>query len=388
MLSLRFFTSFANARAMGAYVAVVGLAFAVGCDDGGGGNSPNGDAGVDASEDADVIPMNDAEVLSCNALEGDYVPGATDDWAACISDDGDYHKIMDTVSTEARIQAFVDMADSIFTPSADPSATDFDDARDLYTVAEGLASRVGRRYDPHFPNPDDVDCGAADEPTLAANADYCVGPAILQPIINAAFAAGQTEDDSEPARVYGARIEAAILWFLYASEYKESLTCTTTAKDCDSSWAYVTGGGPVEKGGETGLGGYVRALDDGAADRIWNGALAVRCWRDLDAEATATDTELRDAARDQFDRATIDGVALIVADRLSAAKSATGDERAYHVAFVKVLARALYREMDERDEDVQDALEAALADAAPTDGDIDDALAAIAGIFPTACVLE
>jgi hypothetical protein len=384
MLSLRFFTS----RAMGACLAVLGLACAAGCDDDKSNKPPAGDAGVDASEDGDVIPMNDAEVLACTALEGDYAPGATDDWDACISDDGEYHKIMDTVSTEARIQAFVDMADAIFTPSADPSATDFDDARDLYTTAEGLASRVGRRYDPHFPNPDDVDCGAADGPTLAANADYCVGPAILQPIINDAFAAGQTEDDGEPARVYGARIEAAVLWFLYASLYKESLTCTTTAKDCDSSWAYVTGGGPVEKGGETGLGGYVRDLDDGAADRIWNGALAVRCWRDLDAEATATDTELRDAARDQFDRATIDGVALIVADRLNAAKAATGSERAYHVAFVKVLARALYREMDEGDGGAQDDLEAALADDAPSDGDIDAALAAIAGVFPTACVLE
>lgn len=297
------------------------------------------DAGVCMPRDPATIP----DPGSCSPLPTDYTPCADDMWPACISDFGEYVRIQDTISSIARVRAFEEIATLLFDPTRDPSGADFLMARDIYQEEEGLDSRLVRRYDPHFDVPDGTDCTLPE--MASAFPDYCVGPAKLQPIVLDAFARGAAEE--APTRLQAARIEATLLWFLYVSTYKESLTCTTKAKDCDSSYAYYTGGEPARGG--IGLARYVREVDPYAHDRAWDGVLAVRCWRDLDSGDTATDLELRDRARNQYDRAILDGVAAIVSDRLRQVAATTGDEQAYHWAFVQTLGPALDRSYQERD---------------------------------------
>ncbi|MCZ7687474.1 MAG: hypothetical protein M5U28_55530 [Sandaracinaceae bacterium] len=213
----------------------------------------------------------------CAPLATDYAPGADDDWPACISDDGEYHRIVESISTIARVGAYEELEALLFDPSRDPSPDDFLNGRLLYQETEGLDSRVVRRYDPHFAVPDGTDCTLDGAPE--AYPDYCVGPAVLSPLILSAFEAGIT-GGAEPPRVHAARVQAALLWFLAVSTYKESLTCTRTAQDCDSAYAYYTGG-EAARGG-LGLAEDVAAVDPAAHERAWDGLLAVRCWRDLD----------------------------------------------------------------------------------------------------------
>ena len=364
------------------WVLWVAVALVSGCEeddpkvsdrpDAGDGDSGDGDSG-DGDGDGD---SGDGDVGSdCTPLDTDYSPGADDLWDACVSDDGEYHRIQDSISSIARILAFEDIAALIFDPSSDPSSDDFLTARMLYQIDEGLDSRVVRRYDPHYEVPDGTDCTADGIPAMYP--DRCVGPARLAPTILDALNAG-IMGEGVPVRVNAARAEAALLWFLYASQYKESFTCTTAAKDCDSSYAYYTGGEPARGG--LGLARYVDEVDPEAHDRAWDGLLALRCWRDLDSADTAEDLELRDRARDQYDRAVLDGVAAIVRDRLELLAAAEGDEAAYYHAFVQTLGPVLDREGQQRSASDADALAAELEkdlDALDTDA----AIAAIDAIF-------
>ena len=43
--------------------------------------------------------------VSCKALPTDYSPGADDMWEPCISDDGTYHRIQESISTIQRVRA-------------------------------------------------------------------------------------------------------------------------------------------------------------------------------------------------------------------------------------------------------------------------------------------
>lgn len=371
---------------------------AAGCgDDVAAKDAGNPDSGTS------VVP--DAGPLSCQPLKGDYAPGASDAWSKCSFDDGTYHKIMATIGSAARVQAFEDMAELLFTPKVDPSVDDFKNAYLKYIGAGGgeeqsIESRIKRRYDPHFGvSPDEdpvngIDCHDVittdANPAVAENPDYCVGAGILKPIVDAAFEAAADAADTDPRRLHAARIEGALLWLFYASAYKESESCTDTPEDCDSSWAY--GNGAKDKGKEIGLAGRIRALDPETADRIWNGNLAVGCWREIDktgAELNLTydsiDRNLRDKSRDQADRALLDGVALVVSDTLSQAKTASGDVANYHIAMVQVLGRALYRQMGEDSPTDEATLKAALDAKAPTDTQLDAAIAAIDNVFPISC---
>ncbi|NOY93369.1 MAG: hypothetical protein GXP55_19465, partial [Deltaproteobacteria bacterium] len=271
---------------------------------------------------------------ACTPTATDYAPDATDMWPACVSDDGDYHRIEPVISSEARVAAFEEIAPLLFDPTADPSADDFIAARLIYQEDQGIDSRVVRRYDPHFSVPDGTDCTAPGVAEMFP--DYCVGPGLLSPMILDEFAAGATGSGSEPARVHAARIEAGLLWFFYVSSFKESLTCSTKPKDCDSSYAYYTGGAQAGMG--TGLSARVRAVAPEADARAFDGFLALRCWRDLDMADTATDLERRDWARGQFDRAELDGVAAILRTRLGSLCGLTGPELAYQWAFLQTLA--------------------------------------------------
>ena len=182
----------------------------------------------------------------------------------------------------------------------------FTDARVIHSDANGLDSRVQRREDLHYPEVPAADGACTDPGVPDVHPDRCAGPARILPLLNDAFAGGSAGADP---LVNAARIEAALLWFLYLSPYKESYTCTTTPADCDSAWAYYTGG--EDRAGGMGLAAYVAALDAETHDRIWDGLLAVRCWKNLDHETgTSTDATMRDAAREQLDRAALRGVAL------------------------------------------------------------------------------
>ena len=350
----------------------------VGCgDDAGGDDAPGSDAGNDDPADAGdgdasrCMPRDPDDIPdpgSCMAAADDYAPCADDGWPACVSDDGEYHRIEETISTIGRVVGFEEIADLLFDPTEDPSTDAFLMARMVYQEDEGLDSRVVRRYDPHHDG-QGVDCTMPDVPV--AEPDYCVGPARIQPVILGALNDGIM---GNTPRANAAKVEAGLLWFLYVSTYKESSTCTDKAKDCDSSYAYYTGG--EEMRGGIGLARYVREVDTHAHDRAWDGLLAQRGWRDRDSDEVATDLELRDRARAQADRAILHGVSSIVRDRLDELEAASGDERAYYHAFVQVLGGVLDREARERDSDAADALAAEL----DKDADAIDTAAAIAAI--------
>lgn len=343
---------------------------------------PASDAGA---ADATTPPPGDAAVpptpicnglasappsASCGRLASDYTPGADDTWPPCVTDDGEYHRVLPDISTIARVMAYEEIGALLFDPRRDPSAMEFLDARLIYQRDEGLDSRVVRRYDPHYAAPDGTDCAIDGVPE--AFPEYCVGPASIGPRILEAFAAGIAGEGAEAPRVHAARIEAALLWFLAVSTYKESLTCTTTAKDCDSSYAYYTGG-EAARGG-IGLAGEVAAVAPSVHDRAWDGLLAVRCWRDLDPAEAATDLATRERAREQYDREVTRGVAAILRDRLVRACRADPAERAYHDAFVRVLAGYFDRAMRAADPAAADALAAAVT------GPTLDATAAVTAI--------
>ena len=349
------------------FALCVSLAF--GCGDDDGTTDPDAAVGDDAGTTDDAGPMACMPVpaaerpeapAGCMAAADDYAPCEDDAWPECVSDGNEYVRIQDSISTIARVRGFEEIAELLFDPTSDPSSDDFLMARGIYQEEEGLDSRVVRRYDPHFEVPEGTDCTLEGSPEMFP--DYCVGPSTLQPILLDAFMRGI--DEEAPARIQAARIEGALLWFLYASTYKEAFSCTTTAKDCDSAYAYYAGG--EEARGGIGLARYVREVAPYAHDRAWDGIFAVRCWRDLDDADTATMLDLRDRARAQHDRAVLTGVARIVAERLREVGRTSGDEQLYHWAFVQVLGQALDRGYTERDGDGAAALRDALSNEAPS----------------------
>lgn len=312
----------------------------------------------------------------CGAQATDYSPGVDDMWPACISDDGAYHRIQDSISSIARVAAFEQIATLLFDPTTDPSSDDFLAARLLYQEDQGLDSRVVRRYDPHYEVPDGTDCTADGVPAMFP--DYCVGPARIGPLVLRELNAG-IDGSTEVPRLHAARVEAGLLWFLYVSTYKEATTCTTTPKDCDSAYAYYTGG-ETARGG-LGLSRYVAEADAEAHDRAWDGALGLRCWRDLDSEPMALDLPRRDLARRQYDTAILDGVAAIVRARLARLCEVEGDELAYHWAFLEAFGAVLDREATSRDATQAAALRTELGRSAPADVDVSAALTALDALF-------
>jgi hypothetical protein len=321
----------------------------------------------------------------------DYEPGATDTWPVCVSDDGAYHAFDANIATIARIGGFEAIAALLFT-GGEPTAQDFTDARVQYSVANGLESRLSRREDEHYPPAMKANVAVAcntldpgdpgDAAILAANADRCVGPVRLQPIVNAAFATGQDAGSTPFARrVAAAKLEGALLWFLYVSVHKEATTCTTTRVDCDSAWAYYSGGEPRTSG--KGLSRYVLQLDPVTHDRIWVGELAVRCWRDLDnPTGVAMDLAMRDRAIDQLDRAALRGVAVIVIDKLTTMQAATGEPRAAVWEMIRTLAPVLDREATVRDAAAAATIRGELAKTDATAVQIPALIAAVTQAFP------
>ena len=103
----------------------------------------------------------------------------------------------------------------------------------------------------------------------------------------------------------------------------------------------------------------------------------MRCWRDLDPGETATNLALRDRVHAQYDRAMLDGVAAVLADRLTRMMDASGEARAYHWAFVRTFGNAIQRELMLRDPAEAAAFGAQLAIEDPEMVDIGAARAAL-----------
>ncbi|MBW2461496.1 MAG: hypothetical protein JRH11_07605 [Deltaproteobacteria bacterium] len=360
-------------QAVAALFLVGSLAVMTACGDDGPPVGPDaGDGGTDGGL---CVPESyPPDPGACTADPTDYAPG-NGAYDPCVSDQGRYVPIESTISSVGRVRAFEEIAALLFDPTRDPSTADFTDARRIYQEDEGLDSRVVRRYDPHFDVPAGTDCTFAGVP--ASFPDYCVGPARIQPTTLDALNAGIA---GESPRRNAGRVEGALLAFLYVSTFKESLTCTTKAKDCDSSWAYYTGGEPARCG--IGLSRYVAEADPYSHDRAWDGALALRCWRDLDDAEVATDLALRDRARTQYDRALLNGVARLVEARIAQADLATDSaEQSYYWGSATTLGAILDREMSARSPTDAAALREELAHESATDADLARAADAIDAVF-------
>lgn len=328
-----------------------------------------------------ALPDIGGNAASCTANADDFVLGSTaDPYAACISDDGTYHPFDPSIGSIGRVAGFERIAALLWrADGAAPDKQAFVEARVAYTEAEGLESRLVRREDEHYPAAAKA-CGDMDASELAASPDRCVGPAKLVPLLNDAFAQGsQGIAPLENA----ARIEAALLWFLYTSVYKESTTCTGKPKDCDSSYAYYTGG--EAKSGGLGLARYVRSVSTQAHERVWDGLLAVRCWRDLDGAVPATDLALRDKAIGQLDRALLRGMMLLTKARIAAYRQAScGAARAALWQTVQILGGVLDREAHDRDATKAASVRATLAKAegVATSSELDVFVADLDALFP------
>ncbi len=335
------------------------------------GGTGGATGGCDA--DSNVAPLDG---VGCQPLADDYTPrdqaSANDTWPACISDDGAYHPFDPNVSSNARTAAFEQIAVLLhFGEGVAPSPQAFLDARVVYSVDQGIESRVSRREDEHYP-PAPKACRDLTPAELQSYPDRCVGQVKIQPILNQAFQEGS--EGIDPVENAG-RLEAALLWFFYVSSHKEATTCTEVQADCDSSTGYYAGGQTREDA--VGLGRYVKARSPEAHDRVWDGLLAVRCWRDLDNPAgIAADTALRDQAVAQLDRALLRGVALIVRQRLGRLECPAGWES------VRILGGVLDREATLRDPANAAVLRAEVTKTDPAAVDAEAAIAAIDAIFP------
>jgi hypothetical protein len=342
---------------------------------------------------------------ACVPVPTDYQPrtnmSADDMWEACISDNGKYTQtVAEVPGSAARITQYETAAKLLWDGGVVPTKEAFTEARDAYITPEGLESRVVRREDLHYPEIPMADWDpqvASDKQcTVTGNTDKyperCVGPHTMVPLIDGAFEAGQT-GDGDP-QIHAATIHATLDWFLYLSVYKETNTCATVKPaDCDSAWAYYTGLEPISSG--KGWSTEVLAGSKNAHERIWDGLLAVRCWRDhekmgdmyphkdmIDADGLAE----FNLAWEQLDEALHRGFALLIRNQLvTYMDGKCGKNDAYLPAvwqYLKITGGALQREADERDAGAAGALKTLWAATDPSIEELEAGLAALDAIFP------
>ncbi len=334
--------------------------------------------------DCENPPVYTENVTACQPAATDYRPrdaqannSETDAWPACISDENVYRPINPNITTVGRVAAFDAIAVKLWKGGKVPTPREFVEALDAYTQPEGLASRVQRREDIHYPPaPEGRLCRDQGVPETAP--DRCVGPAKLLPILKEAFERGAR---GESPRVHAARIEASLLWFLYVSPLAEVTSCFKSQNDCDSAWAYYTGGTPRAE--PRGLAAYVKALGPETHERAYDAALAVRCWRNLDNESgAASNTELQQRALRQYDRALLRGVALILRQRLTELTCGNEEGTQARLAFINTLGPFLDRAARELDAARADVLKAQVEKTNAEAVDVDAAVAALDALFP------
>ena len=336
---------------------------------------PGGDAGdVEACNPDEALTVQDN--ASCEPGAEDYTPrdegSANDTWAACISDDNTYHPFKDSISSIARVAAFEEIAELFGVRRFAGTDCAGLPGRACRVHARGRARvTIVRREDEHYEAAPES-CRDLEEAEQLAHADRCVGPAKIRPVLNDAFQEGA--EGGDPIR-NAARVEAALLWFFYVSAFKEATTCADAPKDCDSSYAYYTGGEAREGG--LGLSRYVRERSPQAHDRVWDGILATRCWRDLDNPTdVAENAGMQSLALAQLDKALLRGVALIVRQRLQNLDC----EAAWET--VKILGPVLDREAQLRDASTAASLLAEVSKSDASTVDVGVATDALDTLFP------
>lgn len=319
---------------------------------------------------------------SCQPQATDYQPGkSVAAWPACVSDGNTYVPVNPNISTVARITAFEEIARLLWECDKVPSPQDFADAKVQLSIANGLQSRIDRREDEHYPlfvnGMGQTLC--TDPVQSMTQPERCVGPLKMVPILNAAVAAGAA--GQEP-RLNAARIEGVLLWFLYTSVYKEAVTCgRDKLDDCDSSWAYFTGGAARGSAG-SGFMRYSKVADAKATERVYDASLAVRCWRDVDRMLPPGNTSLQSQAYSQLDRALDRALAVVVMDRLGYMKRDTGERKAADWAFISLTAGALDRAARIKDAAAATTLRAEAQKTDPATVQIDVMQAALQQLFP------
>jgi hypothetical protein len=368
------------------------------------GGCPGDDAGSDGTDSADsgtadgtggectpsdeeISPLDES---MCTPSANDYTPtvtGSADDvWPMCANDDGAYHPL-EQPGSAARTEAF-EMMRTIFAGGLTPD--DFTAAREQYSLDQGIESRVVRREDVHYPNIPDAEQDATvdfdKQCTIEANVDNypdrCAGPAKIAPVINEAFAMGQS-GMGDPA-IHAARIDAAVEWFLYLSVFKEAtFSCPPAgyAGDCDAAWGYYNGAN--DRGSPIGYGADVMALSSMANERVFDGLAAMRCFRDgypSDMDADTSDP-LYINGRDQLDRANNHAAALVLRERLGR-QLMCGAEASANWAWIQVFGRGLIKPAQDADAGQAATLTALLENDAPSPEEIIAAVAALDALFP------
>ena len=327
-------------------IGFAGLIFAAGCDPGTTMNQTPNMCMADATSPAMCQPLS-GSLSACKCSPDDYAPrfnnSKTDTWPACISDANPNKYVQLAASLPAaasRAQAFVAMGTGLWKKGGVPTSADFTVARDAYSVAEGIGSRVARRQDIHYPEVPGSDKFACSTPSVATMyPDRCAAPGKLKPIIDAAFTAGIA--GTKPL-VQSARIEAALLWFFYLSPLSEEWTSGfDDIEDVDSAWAYLTGG--TDRGSPIGLGQYIQQLDTQTYDRCFDAVLAGRCWRDIDKDFPSTCNLFYQRTSNQLDKALTKGMALILKDRIGKIPTLTGEAQEAALNFVNIMGLLMDR---------------------------------------------
>ncbi|HET6583372.1 MAG TPA: hypothetical protein VFG69_07990 [Nannocystaceae bacterium] len=353
------------------------------------GNDPDGTGG-DCPVDVD---FPDVDETPCGPLATGFVPDTEDDYPACVADSGEWTLIADAPGAAARAEAYEGI-EALLRNGAMPDADAFTEARALYATENGLESRVARRDDVHYPpipeaeqDPKvefDQQCTILEN--VANYPDRCVGPAKMQPLIDDAFAAGMT-GDGDPA-VHAARIDAVLQWFLFVSSYKESASCVPLPQDCDSHWAYY--GGATMRAEPIGFGANIKAISEVAHNAIYDGILAVLCWRDLnpgDGDPTWEELDMAGqdmflAAHEQLDNALWYGWARLVRSYLEQQPAVCGSEADANWAFLQIAGPVLEPEAARRDAAAAADLTGVWGGDALAPEELQAAVAAIDAIFP------
>ena len=361
---------------------------AAGC---GGGNGSTMDMNMGPADmaligDPDMgCALSKLDTAACKAAMTDYQPrtdmSKDDPWPACISDDNSYHQIgMSTPGGAARVTAWDSMAARLFRRSGAPAADDFLNARNDFTAANGISSRMERRQDIHYPEiPMNNKLRCADPGIPAMYPDRCAGPAKLLPIMNDAFTLGLA--GTKPL-VQAARIEAALLWFFYISELSEQWTCQFEAvEDCDGVWGHYNAAQQRDKA-NTGLSRYFSEINPAIHDRVFDAILAVRCWRDLDQALPSKDAAKYQLSLDQVDRAELFGVVQVLRARLDRLACNRGEGREADNAFFGIIGGFLDRPIRALDAAKADKLKALVARPALDDADAPAAKAILDALFP------
>lgn len=387
-------------RALATTLALGGLLTLTGCP----GDDPVDEAGDDSTDGGEeggmpCEPADDpVDESACTILDTDYTPSDPDGdmYPACISDGGTYELYAEPPGSIARIEALDQIGDLLWKRVDAPTTDDFTTARTIYETDQGLGSRVDRREDLHYPpvpeeewDPGlDPDKQCSNEDLAAAYPDRCAGPAKIRPLVNQAFIDGMS-GTGDP-NVAAAKIEAGFMWFSYLSVYKEAFTCTAKGKDCDSSWAYYTGGAQASGA----LIGFAELVADHSPDthqRIFDGILAVRCFRDLYSnddyptyeDLPADGQALFDLAWEQVDNALHRGLAVALRQHVLAQDDeACSEVTEANWVWVQIIGEVLDREARERDSAAADELASLYALDAPTTEDVERIAELLDQVFP------